>query len=70
MDVDLDKVYFSNFLKLPIKGVPGCFLTRTGYTGEDGFELSIPNGSVSRHSLCWIGGALGWQEGVRRHRWL
>jgi aminomethyltransferase len=39
---DLDKVYFSNFRKLDIKGVP-CFLTRTGYTGEDGFELSIPN---------------------------
>ncbi|EFN57185.1 hypothetical protein CHLNCDRAFT_30552 [Chlorella variabilis] len=39
---DLDKVYFSNFRKLDIKGVP-CFLTRTGYTGEDGFELSIPS---------------------------
>lgn len=26
---DLDKVYFSNFLKLDIKGIP-CFLTRTG----------------------------------------
>jgi hypothetical protein len=26
---DLDKVYFSNFRKLDIKGVP-CFLTRTG----------------------------------------
>ncbi|KAI7843213.1 hypothetical protein COHA_003193 [Chlorella ohadii] len=39
---DLDKVYFSNFRRLDIKGVP-CWLTRTGYTGEDGFELSIPN---------------------------
>ena len=38
---DLSKVYFSNFKKLDIAGVP-CFLTRTGYTGEDGFELSIP----------------------------
>ena len=54
MDVDLDKVYFSNFLKLPIKGVPGCFLTRTGYTGEDGFELSIPNSSV-RAGCCLRG---------------
>ncbi len=26
---DLDKVYFSNFRKLDIKGIP-CFLTRTG----------------------------------------
>lgn len=39
---DLSKIYFSNFCKLDIAGVP-CFLTRTGYTGEDGFELSIPN---------------------------
>jgi aminomethyltransferase len=42
---DLSKVYFSNFRKLDIAGAP-CFLTRTGYTGEDGFELSIPNDSV------------------------
>ena len=39
---DLSKIYFSNFCKLDINGVP-CFLTRTGYTGEDGFELSIPD---------------------------
>ncbi len=29
VDVDLSKVYFSNFLKTNIKGVPS-FLTRTG----------------------------------------
>ncbi|PSC76849.1 glycine cleavage T [Micractinium conductrix] len=61
---DLDKVYFSNFLKLDIKGIP-CFLTRTGYTGEDGFELSIPNASTveladalnsdERVRLCGLG---------------
>lgn len=61
---DLDKVYFSNFLKLDIKGVP-CFLTRTGYTGEDGFELSIPSSQVvqlaealtgdERVRLCGLG---------------
>lgn len=39
---DLSKMYFSNFRKLDIKGIP-CFLTRTGYTGEDGFEISAPN---------------------------
>ncbi|KAL4856122.1 Aminomethyltransferase [Chlorella vulgaris] len=61
---DLDKVYFSNFRKLDIKGIP-CFLTRTGYTGEDGFELSIPNDSAlelcealmadSRVRMCGLG---------------
>jgi aminomethyltransferase len=39
---DLDKLYFGMFRKLDIAGSP-CFITRTGYTGEDGFELSIPN---------------------------
>lgn len=42
---DLSKVYFGNFVKLGIKGIP-CWATRTGYTGEDGFELSIPNDRV------------------------
>eukprot|EP01026_Neomeris_dumetosa_P039151 TRINITY_DN3206_c1_g1_i1.p1 TRINITY_DN3206_c1_g1~~TRINITY_DN3206_c1_g1_i1.p1 ORF type:complete len:403 (-),score=44.79 TRINITY_DN3206_c1_g1_i1:156-1364(-) len=42
---DLSKVYFSNFKKLDIKGIPS-YLTRTGYTGEDGFELSIPNSGL------------------------
>lgn len=61
---DLDKVYFSNFRRLDIKGVP-CWVTRTGYTGEDGFELSIPNShavelcdalhSDERVRLCGLG---------------
>eukprot|EP00878_Enallax_costatus_P000985 GHUV01001117.1.p1 GENE.GHUV01001117.1~~GHUV01001117.1.p1 ORF type:complete len:412 (+),score=112.07 GHUV01001117.1:159-1394(+) len=41
-DFDLSKFYFGQFAKFDIKGVP-CWITRTGYTGEDGFELSIPN---------------------------
>lgn len=42
MKEDLDKFYFSQFIKTDVKGIP-CFVTRTGYTGEDGFEISIPN---------------------------
>ncbi|GAQ84488.1 glycine cleavage T-protein family [Klebsormidium nitens] len=40
--VDLSKMYFSDFGVLKINGVE-CYLTRTGYTGEDGFEISVPN---------------------------
>ncbi|KAL0442952.1 UNVERIFIED_CONTAM: Aminomethyltransferase, mitochondrial [Sesamum latifolium] len=39
---DLSKIYFSDFRMLDINGAP-CFLTRTGYTGEDGFEISVPS---------------------------
>eukprot|EP00245_Coleochaete_scutata_P005998 TRINITY_DN20094_c0_g1_i1.p1 TRINITY_DN20094_c0_g1~~TRINITY_DN20094_c0_g1_i1.p1 ORF type:complete len:417 (-),score=74.90 TRINITY_DN20094_c0_g1_i1:296-1546(-) len=39
---DLSKMGFSNFLMLKINGYD-CYLTRTGYTGEDGFEISVPN---------------------------
>lgn len=40
-DVPLNTFYFSHFAKADVAGVP-CWITRTGYTGEDGFELSIP----------------------------
>ena len=30
VEEDLSKVYFSSFMKLAIKGVPDCYLTRTG----------------------------------------
>eukprot|EP01025_Chloroclados_australasicus_P006974 TRINITY_DN1220_c0_g2_i1.p2 TRINITY_DN1220_c0_g2~~TRINITY_DN1220_c0_g2_i1.p2 ORF type:complete len:402 (-),score=68.33 TRINITY_DN1220_c0_g2_i1:309-1514(-) len=67
---DLSKIYFSNFKKLDIKGVP-CYLTRTGYTGEDGFELSIPNEnlfdiatSLNAHEKMQVAG-LGARDALR-----
>ncbi|CAI8611494.1 unnamed protein product [Vicia faba] len=39
---DLSKLYFGEFRVLDINGSQ-CFLTRTGYTGEDGFEISVPS---------------------------
>ena len=40
--LDLSKFYFGAFAVADLAGIP-CFVTRTGYTGEDGFEISVPN---------------------------
>lgn len=42
MKDDLSKIYFGDFKIIEINGVQ-CYLTRTGYTGEDGFEISVPS---------------------------
>ena len=41
--VDLVKVGFMEGFDTPLAGIAGCRLTRCGYTGEDGFELSVPS---------------------------
>lgn len=42
-DVDLSKLYFMNSTTAKIADVGTCRITRCGYTGEDGFEISIPS---------------------------
>ncbi|XP_023013552.2 aminomethyltransferase, mitochondrial [Leptinotarsa decemlineata] len=41
-DVDLSQLYFMNTVTGVIADVKDCRVTRCGYTGEDGFEISIP----------------------------
>lgn len=45
---DLSTYKFMDALETEIYGVPGCRITRCGYTGEDGFELRIPSYRVQR----------------------
>ncbi|GFR40816.1 hypothetical protein Agub_g1438, partial [Astrephomene gubernaculifera] len=35
-------MYFSEFREMQLAGAE-CWVTRTGYTGEDGFEISVPS---------------------------
>ncbi|XP_054268160.1 aminomethyltransferase, mitochondrial-like isoform X1 [Macrosteles quadrilineatus] len=42
VNVELSQVYFMNTRRATVAGVAGCRITRCGYTGEDGFEISIP----------------------------
>ena len=47
-DIDITKVDFMTGFYTTLAGIEGCRLTRCGYTGEDGFELSVPNASATQ----------------------
>lgn len=51
-DFDLSKVAFGAAFWLPLRSGASCFVTRGGYTGEDGFELFVPN-VKSEAGIVW-----------------
>jgi aminomethyltransferase len=42
-DTDLSEVKYYHFTFGTVAGIDGILISRTGYTGEDGFELYFPN---------------------------
>ncbi len=44
-DIDLDAIVYYHFTEGTIAGI-SCLILRTGYTGEDGFELCCASGDV------------------------
>jgi aminomethyltransferase len=48
-EVDLSQLAFMHGVHhVTVAGIPGCTLTRGGYTGEDGFEISCDTQEVTR----------------------
>jgi len=44
---DVGDLIFMNFIETDLKGIP-CWVSRSGYTGEDGYEISVPADQADR----------------------
>jgi aminomethyltransferase len=47
-DTDLSQIKYYHFTVGTVAGVPDVIISRTGYTGEDGFELYFPGVSATK----------------------
>ncbi|MFL5577316.1 MAG: glycine cleavage system aminomethyltransferase GcvT [Gemmatimonadaceae bacterium] len=47
-DVDLSAIKYYHFAEGTVAGIPNVLVSRTGYTGEDGFELYFDGGEGER----------------------
>ncbi|NXW93214.1 GCST protein, partial [Alopecoenas beccarii] len=61
---DLAKLSFMNSITTTVFGVPGCQVTRCGYTGEDGVEISVPAGRAVELAERLLGVPDVWPAGL------
>ncbi|NWQ95770.1 GCST protein, partial [Burhinus bistriatus] len=61
---DLAKLSFMNSITTTVFGVPGCRVTRCGYTGEDGVEISVPAGRAVELAERLLGVPEVWPAGL------
>uniref|UniRef100_A0A7S3RU49 Aminomethyltransferase n=2 Tax=Choreotrichia TaxID=141411 RepID=A0A7S3RU49_9SPIT len=50
---DVSQMAFMSAQKMDVCGIE-CFVARSGYTGEDGFEIAVPPGSGPNHQVTTI----------------
>jgi len=51
---DLQQIGFMYAKTMSVAGIDGCFVARSGYTGEDGFEIAVPKGSGNKHAVVTL----------------
>uniref|UniRef100_A0A182IUQ9 Aminomethyltransferase n=1 Tax=Anopheles atroparvus TaxID=41427 RepID=A0A182IUQ9_ANOAO len=56
---DLSRLFFMNSTTDSIAGVDDCRITRCGYTGEDGVEISIPSAKATDIATALLDPAMG-----------
>jgi len=54
VSADIPQMAFMSAADMEVAGIPGCFVTRSGYTGEDGFEIAVPPGSGDKHGVVQL----------------
>ena len=70
-DADLSAIKYYHFTVGKVAGIPDIIISRTGYTGEDGFELYFPNQHAEKiwHSMISTGevtpAGLGCRDSLR-----
>ncbi|MCK6505324.1 glycine cleavage system aminomethyltransferase GcvT [Myxococcota bacterium] len=62
-DRDLSSVGYYWFTQGAVAGVPGCIIARTGYTGEDGFEVFLPVDGADAIWKAILAAGKGFPEG-------